>query len=276
MFGQKGSMKEKYQPKEQIMNYNYTIFRPGGNDTALVNGIIRDTSKRKVINDAIMADNPNVEQVGFVYLDPNSPELLMAGGEFCGNATRCTAWSALEGLPGEVSIKVSGVERRLKAGVDNQGNAWAQMPIRSSFENVTRVGEQTAIVAMDGITQVVTYEPLPIELTEKEVKETAFRILEELNLTETVAASGVMFVSNKNNKLTLTPVVWVRDISTLFYETACGSGSTAVALEQAERLKQTTQLEITQPTGQPIIVQVKATTNGFDYAQISGPVEKVK
>ena len=71
--------------------YRYTIIRPGGNDTALVLGIERDFNKRKQINDQIMKKYSKVEQVGFVNPDPTEPELLMAGREFCGNATRSAA-----------------------------------------------------------------------------------------------------------------------------------------------------------------------------------------
>ncbi len=70
-----------------MKKYNYKIYIPSGNPTALVIGIEKDLEKRKEINNAIMSKYDFIEQVGFI--NPNNPELIMAGGEFCGNATRC-------------------------------------------------------------------------------------------------------------------------------------------------------------------------------------------
>ena len=106
---------------------NITILRPGGNDTALVPGLNWTKIEMKLINDRIMNLYKNVEQVGFI--DLKKPELQMAGGEFCGNATRSAAYLALKGKLGEINIKVSGVNKTLKAGIDLQGNTWSQMPI---------------------------------------------------------------------------------------------------------------------------------------------------
>jgi len=112
-----------------MKTYSYTIYRPAGNDTALVSGIVKSKALRKKINDAIMQKNANVEQVGFIEKIKGQYRLLMAGGEFCGNALRSAAFAFLNGKPGEIKIKVSGVKKPLKAGVHKKGNAWAQMPI---------------------------------------------------------------------------------------------------------------------------------------------------
>lgn len=66
-----------------------TILYPGGNTTAIVEGIPSSQLERRRINDVIMKQYPKVEQVGF--LDRSLPRLQMAGGEFCGNATRSAA-----------------------------------------------------------------------------------------------------------------------------------------------------------------------------------------
>ena len=110
-----------------LNNLNLTILNPGGNVTALIDGIPTSRSRRKQINDAVMKNFPNVEQVGF--FDSAAPRLEMAGGEFCGNATRCTAYLLLEGKPGKIKIRVSGVNQPLAARIDRSGNTWAQMPL---------------------------------------------------------------------------------------------------------------------------------------------------
>ena len=137
--------KEYPANKEALKNpdtsYSFTVMRPGGNDTALVMGVIRSGAMRKEINDVLLGIYKNVEQVGFVNLDPISPELMMAGGEFCGNATRSTAWLVLDGHPGEVNIKVSGVKGKLRAGVTPNGEAFAQMPIYADTSRITKDGD---------------------------------------------------------------------------------------------------------------------------------------
>ena len=108
-------------------NLDLTILNPGGNVTALINGIPATLLRRRQINDAVMKSFPNVEQVGF--FDSAAARLEMAGGEFCGNATRCLAYLLLGGKPGKIKIGVSGANKPLRARIDQSGNTWAQMPL---------------------------------------------------------------------------------------------------------------------------------------------------
>lgn len=258
--------------ENEPMSIQYSVLRPGGNDTALVIGVETDPKRRKVINDQIMNQYANVEQVGFVNLDPNNAELMMAGGEFCGNATRSTAWQVLRGKEGEISIKVSGVGSKLQTGVDKEGNAWAQMPIYADPSKVTLLEDGRAIVAMEGITHVVMEDIYP-DASPEELKEITLNILKKLGLAESVPASGVMFISPSESGVSMRPVVLVRDIDTLFYETACGSGTTAVGLLEALKRGESVNLSVTQPTGMSINVRVAFDGFEFKQATISGPVE---
>ena len=102
----------------------YMVYDPGGNKTALVIG---DKFKdKKVINDLILSLDSSIEQVGF--LSTSSYCLSMTGGEFCGNATRCSASYYLYGKPGTIDIVVSGTNKVLKAGIDSLGKAFSQIP----------------------------------------------------------------------------------------------------------------------------------------------------
>lgn len=265
---------KELDPKKEAepMTAQYSVLRPGGNDTALVVGVETDPKKRKKVNDKIMSQHSNVEQVGFVNLDPYNAELMMAGGEFCGNATRSTAWLSLDGQPGEISIKVSGVGSRLRAGVDEEGNAWAQMPIYADPSRVTFLDDGRAVVAMEGITHVVMDDIYP-DASPEELKEIALGILQELGLDKAVAASGVMFLTPSESGVSMRPVVLVRDIDTLFYETACGSGTTAVGLLEALKQGKSVEVSITQPSGMSITIKVAFDGSQFKQAVISGPVE---
>lgn len=102
----------------------YIIYDPGGNKTALVIGTYY--KQKKEINDRILKLHKDVEQVGFISTKNN--QLIMAGGEFCGNATRCSVSYYLKGQPGLIDIKVSGTSKILKAGIDSLGKAFSQIP----------------------------------------------------------------------------------------------------------------------------------------------------
>lgn len=256
--------------------YQYTIVRPGGNDTCLIDGIIRDPKTRKRINDSIMTKYPNVEQVGFATIRRDNPQLLMAGGEFCGNATRAVAWLSLQGKPGEVSITVSGVKNMLRAGVRKNGNAFAQMPIYQDDSKVKRDPDDSRnfIVELEGITQYIDFNTGEIDrLTRAQIKRKAFSIIRAKQLTRFPAA-GIIYSRKIGNIWQITPIVYVREINTLFLETACASGTTALGLAIAKQNKiSVTKLRVNQPSGIPLYVSITYNNSKFSFAQISGPIQ---
>ena len=69
-----------------------------------------------------MAKHANVEQVGFVEIGKR-PELQMAGGEFCGNATRSAASIYLNGKEGNLQMLVNSKDV-INTGIDENGKAW--------------------------------------------------------------------------------------------------------------------------------------------------------
>lgn len=257
------------------MSVPFTIVRPGGNDTALFKGVIREPNLRKSLNDLIMGLYPNVEQVGFIDLS-EEPELLMAGGEFCGNATRSTSWLTLEGKEGETSIKTSGVERKLFAGVNTQGEAFSQMPFYKESDRVQQDPEnnKSFIVELEGITQYVTFDTEPILYkNEEEIKTIAKKVLEAKGLTDDPAA-GVIYSQKTDKGWEIKPVVYVKEIDTLFYETGCASGTTALGMVLAKQLGGSiTEIPVYQPSGLPLRVSIGFNGDMYTSAQISGPIE---
>jgi diaminopimelate epimerase len=118
---------------------NLTILNPGGNITVLVEGTNRSLNERKMINDKIMAKFSEIEQVGFIDYSPT--RLVMAGGEFCGNALRCAAFLTLKGKPGKTDISVSGTKQILKSRIDKKSIVWSQMPIFKNRDSVREAGD---------------------------------------------------------------------------------------------------------------------------------------
>ena len=252
-----------------------SILRPGGNDTALIAGI-PPKGLRKKINDGVMRQFPFVEQVGFYGIDPAKKQVLleMAGGEFCGNATRSLAYLLLNGKKGKLQIKVSGTKQILSAGVNEPLSAYAQMPIKNSFSSVTELNKDLTKVEIEGITHLITNKPK--NTPKKDLKTIGRNLLKQYSLLLSSPASGVMFVSTSRG-LAIDPIVWVRDIQTLFYETACASGTTAVGLWRSKCTdKKKLSLTVKQPSGMIITVTVQKTDNRFESSWISGPIEIVK
>jgi diaminopimelate epimerase len=255
------------------MKYEYSIYRPSGNDTALVHGLVNDISLKKQINDSIQKKHSNVEQVGFVGKIGDEYYLEMAGGEFCGNATRSAIHYFKNGKPGEMSIHVSGVSKVLNGGIYPDGKVWVNMPIMSSIEKVLQKGN-FAVVEMEGITHII----VPRESNEYDpdkLKSEALVILKSLNLTENVAASGVMFTTKTEKGYKIDPVVWVKNLKTLYYETACGSGTTAVGLYESKRKDSSLDIDITQPSGMDITISVTKGDSKFVSASIVGTVQLI-
>lgn len=241
------------------MELTYSIYYPGGNTTALVNQLILNPALKKRINDKIMAVNPQVEQVGF--LSQRSYRLEMAGGEFCGNATRCAAFYYLKGQTGKIRLKVSGVTKELMAGIDNQGNTWAEMPVKSVNK---KFGFN--IVTLEGITQIISYA--------KPGKQKAKTILKKLGLLSSAPAAGVIFTQQQRKIIKIYPIVWVRDIKTFFYETACASGTAAVGMfESITTKKKNITLLIQQPSKFFISVSVKRQQNTFSSVIINSSIK---
>lgn len=262
------------------MSMEYTIIRPGGNDTCLVFASVTDALMRKRINDVIMRAYPNVEQVGFVSGTPQVPVLTMAGGEFCGNATRSAAAILVNMQAGKsISLSVSGVNWPLKAGFNALGYAYASMPVYADPSRITQVAGRadTYIVEMEGITHYIVLNSEDTSLIDsEEIKRQSFEILRRNGLTDAPAA-GVMYICRDGNAWKIDPVVYVRDIDTLFRETACGSGTTALGLVLALRAgKSITNARVIQPSGMPILVTVSYDDSTFQSAVIAGPVSIIR
>jgi len=244
------------------MKVEYRIFNPGGNITALVFNNHYSSKQKKVINDYILMNNKEVEQVGFI--ERYTFDLQMAGGEFCGNAIRCAVKYYLESKNEKnIFIKVSGMSEKLNAGINEEERVWVDIPIESVSESSVK-GEK--IVKIEGITHiVVSIEKSKIYLRNKaNLKEYAKKIINRLKIYD--KAVGVMFTQIKDNVIRVYPIVWVRDMDTLFFETACGSGTVAV-VTCSEKEK----INVLQPSGYMILGE-KIKKRGREYIRIIGDI----
>lgn len=260
--------------KQINKKYKFAILRPGGNDTMLIKGIVIKPL-RKSLNNLAMRAYPNIEQVGFYSFDQKKKiaRLGMAGGEFCGNALRSLAYLLLNGKKGEIKFKVSGTKRILKAGVNKKATAYAQMPIIKSFESVKQLNQDLWLVDLEGISFLINR--INRQLLEIKAKALAKKLLKENNLLCSRPAAGVIFIKKRlENEFDMQPVVWVRDIKTFFYETACASGTAAIGLWiSLQNDKPNIKINVKQPSKKYIQVKVRKNNQRFLETYIEGAVE---
>jgi histidine racemase len=253
------------------------IARPGGNDTALVFDHVLPHDYREV-NSYVQQKKPTIEQVMFVQPDKDPPTGNMAGGEFCGNATRALGYYLLEGKDGTISLRISGANSPLVVSVI-KGMSQTEMPIINDPACVQSLDKGIFLVHLEGITHLV------LEPTSKQAEQivsldnidnqkmAARELLEKYKLMEH-PASGVMALSKRKNEISMLPYVYVKAVDTFYAETACGSGSVAVGLVLAkQRQSSLKKLGIYQPSGKNIFVDVDFIENRFVGASISGEVE---
>lgn len=254
-----------------IISVKYTIYRPSGNDTALVNGINYSKNDKKIINDYILNKHKNVEQVGFI--DKANHILNMAGGEFCGNAARCATYDFLNGNVGNIDIKIND-NIIVKSGINDNNKIWCEIPLADNENVVKKIDENIYIVDLVDIIHIVILKNESAKYLSNinDIKKITKTLINKYNL-QTNKAVGVIYLEEINNLIKINPVVWVNDIDTCFYETACGSGSMAVCLTYSYINKKNINMDILQPSSLTISAQVEYDGNRFINPIISGEIE---
>lgn len=251
--------------------FKYYIYDMCGNVTALVDADDISKKIRKIINDEIMKENNNVEQVGFVSL--KEYKLTMAGGEFCGNATRGSAYYYLNGKKGEINLKVAN-DIVLKAGVDENGNIWTEMPLYSGKEFYRKASDGIYEIRLNGISFIILDEEKSGKYLKDKIniKENAMELIKKYSESG-AEVIGVIFEEKMKKdgieNIKINPVVWVRSIDTLFYENACGSGTTAVGILESIKAGKSKNLDIIQPSNEIITTNVKLNEKGKTIEKIT-------
>lgn len=251
--------------KEEI---KYIKFTPGGNDTALVIDNNYSKTDKKIINDYILGFDKSIEQVGFIRNDIY--QLDMAGGEFCGNATRSATMYYLNGKQGKIKIKIN--DYLLDSGIDEEGNCYTEIPLIKNKTQLIELDKNIYQVKLDGIVFILIENDLSKKLlkSKKNIKKYSMSLINKYKLTK-YKASGVIYIE-EDKCINIKPIVYVKDINTCFSETACGSGTAAVGILKSSLSKESLELEIIQPSGK--IIKVK--TEYDDYVrrvEIKGKVE---
>ncbi len=251
-----------------INDLNYSIFDPTGNITALVGTPVAVVDQPGTAAE-IMKQHPEVEQVGFVSLfyEPGyamQAVLRMAGGEFCGNATMCTAalYMLRRDLHGsaEVSVSVSGASEPLTVNLvrkdDISFDSSVLMPPALDIEETAFVCETDngtlsgtlPVVHMEGIDHIVIEEGSPFSEL-KDQPDHAGRVIRKWCAGLKSDCLGMMFLEGEGNVRKLTPLVYVPGADTVFWENSCASGSAATGMYLASRSGEPIDCTLNEPAG---------------------------
>lgn len=274
----------KNNKKEVLINwkkYIYEIIIPWGNPTALIelekNSNISNLEKKE-INDKIMLDNKRIEQVWFIYKDIKNPELEMAWWEFCGNATRATVYKYFKDYWEKIkNISVSWTEKKLKTFIEKKWNNYisqTQMPIYTNPKNIEKIDEYTYIVNMDWITHIVIENQKLNNLGTEEIKIKAMKKInifqKKYKYLQNKSCLWVIYIKDNWKNKKINPVVFVRSINTIFYETACWSWTCAIWMIEALKKEKNIEIDILQPSGFIISTKVEFNWKSFWSAYIKG------
>ena len=173
----------------RVEDIKYIKFTPGGNNTALVINNDYSKAEKKIINDYILGFDKSIEQVGFI--STNEYRLDMAGGEFCGNATRSATMYYLNNKQGNLKINVNG-KYILNSGIDKDGLTYCEIPIIKDKNQVVKKDDKY-IIKLDGIVFLIIDSF--IDLKEKELKDYSFNLINKYKLNK-YEASGVIYLNN--------------------------------------------------------------------------------
>ena len=230
------------------------ITAAGGNGTA-IRILDKSLSREQYAHDGKqlgeMMEQYGAEQAGFLVLADSHFE--MAGGEFCGNASRAAAmmFSKVKDKD-DVSFTVSGFTGMVHGKVVKRDDStyfvscqFPGMPTDVS-EVILDDGEQAHIVDLGGIVHVVIEAPFPAA---EETYSTMHREISKSFGLRNRDAVGVIWFQRRQEDIEMHPVVWVRDVDTFFYEQSCGSGTIAVG-------KVTGSKSIVQPSGKTISAEI--------------------
>lgn len=212
------------------MKLKYVYADPTGNITLLVTSPVPE-KLYPAIAARLLEMEPEAEQVGFIEAPVQGGDirLHMAGGEFCGNASLSSAALSLFGKKspgGRVQVEVSGLTGMLASEIAlcgpgvYSGSLEMPMPLsmtERSFE-YGGVSYKLPLVELPGISHLI-FEGGPFPEASEAIREWCRNL--------GASALGIMFLDRKTS--VLTPLVYVRDGDTLYWERSCASGTCSAA-----------------------------------------------
>ncbi|MDR1242778.1 MAG: hypothetical protein LBM00_08360 [Deltaproteobacteria bacterium] len=267
-----------------MQNLQFLKLNPGGNPTILVTAPQIPVDEHREIAGTLMHPlHLQSEQTGFICLEHAPPRLDMMGQEFCLNAARCLALVMAQAnrflpLDGQDDffglISCSGCSQPLQARVKNgnklsrRGKLAPATPLECFVNLAYRPGDfslqQTApgvmLVRLPGICHLLLDENI-LPAPENTVAAAAgWR--SRMNLDKENACGVVWHRQEQSSVYRITPVVYVAATGSSVAESACGSGTLALALA-LESVQNTTpakgrnlEIAVLQPSGEALYARL--------------------
>lgn len=221
----------------------YHVFSPHGNVTAILTKV---EVKHAELASSIMEADRTIEQVGFVEAaDANRGAFMlhMMGDEFCANAALSSAlfWNSSE-HQSEFEFSTSGLSKPIRASVTG---TIATLKFSPSLVKGMREIPEGRLIDLEGIRFVISENTR----TQKEIE----AILDGYD-EPAIPAIGFLCAQPHEAGMSITPWVRVRDTGTTIAESACASGSIALAAHLRQS-SGASEVLIRQPSGAEIRVQ---------------------
>lgn len=264
---------------------DFFVANPAGNITIFVTSPVERKNYAAVAKKLLALEEFKGEQVGFIKEKPEDADgcMEMCGLEFCGNASRSFGLylagkgagreiDSEEGSKGEkeLVLRVSGSTEPVKVRA-NQKNSYAKifMPLPKSIDMVVGSSDDalngSIVVDFEGITHMILED---VEASDEVFEQVKNYINKEYNNPPCL---GAMFYDTKNDKMV--PIVYVRDVDTVYHEGSCGSGTCAAGISRCVgRLNDTYRYEIRQPMG-TLTVEVEMHEGRPSEVAIEGTVD---
>lgn len=213
-----------------------SVADPAGNITIFVHDRFDRGEYARVAEQLLAMDEFAAEQVAFVLDAPEcgraDGRMEMCGLEFCGNATRSFGLMLAHELgirgEGKVFVDVSGAEEILTVEVNTDSNyTRVRMPEYKSVSMVdmhslfSECKEPVTAVDFGGIVHYILRD---VEAT----RESFEKIKAFVYSASNPPAFGAMFYDTAAEKLT--PVVYVKDVDSTYFEGSCASGTASCAI----------------------------------------------
>ncbi len=243
------------------MKLNIQESNAAGNTTLFVLSTVEETVRSHVAQ-RLAQNFPHIEQIGFI--EPN--RLTMAGGEFCGNASRAYALYLAQKnhLTQETTLRVSvsGSPEPLEAVVKPSENFVSiEMPLPTSIVPYEEDGIQGHLVTMEGIVHLILQDQEASLARFNQIKRIFFR-------RHRPEAFGAMFLMENNTRLT--PIVHVPALDSTHIEGSCASGTLACACVLAADAE--SRFTFSEPQG-TLCARVFKTGETITKATVEGLVE---
>lgn len=263
------------------MEVEFVKISPTENMTVIATSPVERKNQLKAGGELIKYASVYAEQAGFME-EPEDKRamarLQMMAGEFCGNGTMSaavyTAWKngIKTGEEKIIPMEVSGASGILECWVRavdvSRGKYEAQvsMPlplaIKKGIYDIDGEKYELSAVSLPGITHII----IPSDMIGSGFKEKLERSVEAVGSKIDDDAFGLIVFDEKESRID--PLVAVRSAGSLCWERGCGSGSEAVGIYMADKLKKSVRLALKQPGG---IIKTDVTyENGIKDVSIKG------